>query len=353
MQYMLMLALVVLGVGAMITDGGAEEKSETAIFGGGCFWCMEPPFEQQTGVLEVVAGYSGGTTANPTYDQVSSGMTDHYESVRVIFNPEKVSYRDLIEIFWHQIDPTDDGGQFADRGKHYQTAIFYTSEGQKAVAELSKKELADSGKFSDPIATRVLPATRFYLAEEYHQDYYLKNVLHYSAYKKGSGRAGYIERVWKDGKDDTLASPKYVKPSDEEIRAKLDSLQYEVTQKEGTEPAFNNEFWDNKKKGIYVDVVSGEPLFSSKDKYKSGTGWPSFTKPLEPENIVEKKDRKFLMVRTEVRSRYGDSHLGHVFEDGPSPDGLRYCMNSAAMRFIPVVDLEKEGYGQYVKFFEE
>lgn len=340
----------------MATDAATEGKSEIAIFGGGCFWCMEPPFEQQVGVLEVVAGYSGGTTENPTYEQVSSGMTDHYESVRVIFDPEQVSYRRLVEIFWRQIDPTDAGGQFSDRGKHYQTAIFYTSEKQKATAEQSKKELADSGIFSDPIATRVLPASRFYLAEEYHQDYYLKNVLHYTAYKKGSGRAGFIERVWQDDalrQDDVLTKPTYVKPSDEVIRANLNSLQYEVTQKEGTEPAFDNEFWDNKKRGIYVDVVSGEPLFSSQDKYTSGTGWPTFSKPLEPENIVEKKDRKFLIVRTEVRSRYGDSHLGHVFEDGPSPDGLRYCMNSAAMRFIPVADLETGGYGQYLMFFEE
>jgi peptide methionine sulfoxide reductase msrA/msrB len=352
MQYILIFALIVLGVGEMTADAEAKGKKEIAIFGGGCFWCMEPPFEQQAGVLEVVAGYSGGTIENPTYDQVSSGMTDHYESVRILFDPERVSYRELVEIFWRQIDPTDDGGQFADRGKHYQTVIFYTSEEQKGVAEKSKKELAGSGKFSDPIATRVLPAAGFYLAEEYHQDYYLKNVLHYSSYKKGSGRTGFIERVWKDERDDALQKPKYVKPPDEEIRVKLNPLQYEVTQQEGTEPAFNNEFWDNKKQGIYVDVVSGEPLFSSKDKYKSGTGWPSFTKPLDPDNIVEKKDRKFLMVRTEVRSRYGDSHVGHVFEDGPSPGGLRYCMNSAAMRFVPVADLEREGYGQYLNSFE-
>lgn len=350
-------ALITIAIAVIILMLIGREKPtkdlsgfSVATFAGGCFWCVEADFEKVPGVEEVISGYTGGETQNPKYKQVSAGTTGHREAVQVYYDKEKVDYRTLVQYFFRHIDPTDPEGSFGDRGQQYTSAIFYNNQEEKQIATEEKERLRKSMLFEKEIATEILPLGKFYDAEKYHQNYYDKNAFRYKYYRSGSGRDDFLESTWK--KDDPIVK-EYLKKTGGFDLSGLDPLQYRVTQEGATEIAYKNEYWDEKRAGIYVDVVSGVPLFSSLDKYDSGTGWPSFTKPISTNVVIEKEDKGLFGTRTEVRSIKSNSHLGHVFDDGPDPTGKRYCMNSAALRFIPKEKLKSEGYPEYLKLFEK
>ncbi len=337
---------------------GIEIKSEnknlkTAYVAGGCFWCIESIFDGTEGVEEAISGYIGGAAETANYASIGGGGTQHREWVEVIYDANRINFEEIVNIFWRQIDPTDAGWQFADRGFHYTTAIYYSNNEEKLIAENSKNILASSGKFEEEIATKILPVSDFYKAEEWHQDYAQKQTLRYKAYEIWSWRAGYKNDVWKN--DTTLpdADTKKSLFTDVELREKLTALQYRVTQQDGTERAFTEwNYHDSKEAWIYVDIVDGTPLYSSTHKYDSGTGWPSFWQSINDENIFYKEDNSFFSKRTEVRSTQADSHLGHVFPDGPRDKwGIRHCINWASLEFIPYEELENRGYWEYISLF--
>lgn len=397
LTFLLVAITVVLSQIAFSQDDAAGEdepklpKRAYAILAGGCFWCVESDFEKLPGVVQVISGYSGGRTAQPTYQNYASG--GHREVVSVIYDPSEITFGGLVEYLVKHIDPTDRRGQFQDRGMQYAPAVYYKTDEEKTVAQRVLRTINGWKIFrGKKVDIAVLPEKAFWVAEQKHQDYYKKNPADYMSYRVASGREAFVNQAWGmrakklelpgarpegatlDQKGTNMASENLVstnentseanvpknekpwlqfrKPSMLELKKQLSAIQFKVTQQDGTEPAFKNPYWDNKEDGIYVDIVSGAPLFSSHDKFKSGTGWPSFVKPISPDAVVLRTDYKMIYPRTEVRSRYGNSHLGHVFGDGPrNRGGKRYCMNSASMRFIPKEKLEEEGYGDFMSLF--
>ncbi len=341
----------------------AEER-QTITLAGGCFWCTEGYFQEHPGVIDAVSGYVGGSEQDASYLKVSNGTTKHREAVQITYDPKVISTEGILDIYWSHIDPTDAEGQFADKGFQYTTAIFYHNDEQKEVVLDSKKRLEQSGLFTKPVATEVLPFTNFFKAEEYHQDYYKKASAHYELYKKGSGRAGFVEETWakdaaikfleteqtKSMKKNTRTDYNYTEAEIAEMLKNLDPLAYHVVAENGTESPFNNKYWDNKAEGIYVDIVTKKPLFSSTHKYDSGTGWPSFWRTIDDDSVTLHADNSLSTTRTEVRSDAG--HVGHVFDDGPVEEGgRRFCTNSASLLFVPKEEMKSQGYEKYMYLF--
>lgn len=339
-----------------------EPDIRTMLVAGGCFWCVESDVEKIPGVIKAVSGYAGGNTDNPTYQNYGKG--GHREVVEVTYDANKVSFEEILIVVMKTTDPTDDDGTFADRGDKYSSAFYYENPEQKAVIEKLITEVDEFGPYDKPLAIDVESRPKFWAAEDSHQDYYKGALtsLKYKYYRNASGRDDFIQKYWGDDHgailpwQNEVSSLKqnfmwsnYQKPSEDILKEQLDELAFKVTQKEGTERSGTSPLDKVYEPGVYVDILSGEPLFSSKDKFDSGTGWPSFVRPISPEAVTEHEDNKLFSKRIEIRSTIADNHLGHVFTDGPKDStGLRYCMNGVALRFVPKAEMEKEGYGDFL-----
>ncbi len=420
-----------LSAGQQLETGDKSRLPQraSAIFAGGCFWCMESDFERAPGVIDVISGYSGGRTKGPTYETYAAG--GHREVIFVVYDPTAVTFAGLVEYLVKHIDPVNRRGQFQDPGTQYAPAIYYASAEEKAAAEQVIAAVEERKIFRGKLQVAIQERQAFWPAEDYHQNYHVKAGAKYQFYRMNSGRDAFVDRHWglyanqlelpgafpdtslatnsvdnapatggpfavsetvsdvgattesagatapkmiagrnektsvaeklTDGEETGLgetgdagqAWKKFKKPTSEKLQSQLTKMQFRVTQRDETEPAYANEYWDNHKAGIYVEVISGEPLFSSAAKFESGTGWPSFFRPIDSDAVIYKQDNHLLYTRIEVRSRYGDSHLGHVFDDGPIAfGGKRFCMNSAALRFIPRKQMQAEGYGEFLPYVE-
>jgi peptide methionine sulfoxide reductase msrA/msrB len=350
---------------ASIQPAGNIQTMQVA---GGCFWCVESDLEKLSGVIEVVSGYSGGSSQNPKYTDYGDG--GHREVVEVTYDANQVSFEEILIVTMKTTDPTDDDGTFADRGDKYSSAFYYENDSQKQIIDNLITEVDDRGPYDKPLAIDVEKRATFWKAEDFHQDYYKGTLskLKYQYYRTASGRDALIKKYW-GANDHSTALPwrtkattnsnqtymwsNYKKPTADELKEEIDELTYRVTQKDGTEKAGSSPLDKIYEPGIYVDVLSGEPLYSSKDKFDSGTGWPSFVRPITDGAIIEKEDKSLFSTRTEIRSVIADNHIGHVFSDGPKDStGLRYCMNGVALKFIAKADMQTGGYGDFLQYVD-
>ena len=312
---------------------------------GGCFWGTEHYLKQINGVVKTEVGYANGKTKNPTYEDVCTDATGFAEAVRVVYNPQVLPISLLLQLYFQSVDPTSVNRQGNDRGSQYRTGIYYTDTADLPVIRAEMLKL--DREYSEDIAIEVLPLRNFYRAEDYHQSYLDKNPKGYCHLPKA------LFDMARNANKEKAVSNSYQKPSADSLKAVLTPLQYEVTQHAATEPPFQNEYCNEFREGIYVDITTGEPLFLSTDKFESGCGWPAFSKPIDNHLLTNVHDNSHGMSRTEVRSALGKAHLGHVFNDGPQESGgLRYCINSASLRFIPKSEMAQKGYADYIKLIE-